>query len=59
MFNRGFFSSMLRNFVGLTAVGGLTLGAVAPCAGDAGHCRSPPEPAGNREFVAAVAWDYV
>jgi hypothetical protein len=30
MFNRGFLSSMFRNFIGLTAAGGLTLGAVAP-----------------------------
>jgi hypothetical protein len=30
MFNRGFLSSMFRNFIGLTAALGLTLGAVAP-----------------------------
>ena len=30
MFNRGFLSSMFRNFLGLTAVGGLTFGVVAP-----------------------------
>jgi hypothetical protein len=30
MFNRGFLSSMFRNLIGLTAAGGLTLGAVAP-----------------------------
>jgi hypothetical protein len=30
MLNRGFLSSVLRNFIGLTAAGGLTLGAVAP-----------------------------
>ncbi len=39
MFNRGFLSSMLRNFVGLTAAGGLAIGAaVAP---------APATPAGN------------
>jgi len=39
MFNRGFLSSMLRNFVGLTAAGGLTLGtALAP---------APAMPPGN------------
>jgi hypothetical protein len=30
MFNRGFLTSMFRNFIGLTAAGGLTLGAVGP-----------------------------
>src|SRR3984957_867976 len=30
MLNRGFLSSMFRNFIGLTAAGGLTLGAVGP-----------------------------
>src|SRR5262249_21824223 len=30
MLNRSFLSSIFRNFIGLTAVGGLTLGAVAP-----------------------------
>jgi ARG/rhodanese/phosphatase superfamily protein len=30
MFNRSFLSSIFRNFIGVTAVGGLTLGAVGP-----------------------------
>lgn len=39
MFNRGFLSSILRNFVGLTAAGGLAIGAaVAP---------APATPTGN------------
>ncbi|MBV8513829.1 MAG: hypothetical protein JO260_00885, partial [Acidobacteria bacterium] len=37
MFNRGFLFSMLRNFAGLTAVGALTLGAVA-------HAPAPAPP---------------
>ena len=42
MFNRGFLSSMFRNFVGLTAAGGLTLGtAVAPATAAPGN---PPDP---------------
>src|ERR1700761_197382 len=39
MFNRGFLSSMLRNFVGLTAAGGLAFGAAVASA--------PATPAGN------------
>jgi hypothetical protein len=39
MFNRRFFSSMLRNFVGLTAAGGLAFGAAVASA--------PATPAGN------------
>jgi hypothetical protein len=42
MFNRGFLSSMLRNFVGLTAVGGLTLGGLA-------HAPSPAPTGNSRE----------
>ena len=44
MFNRGFLSSIFRNFIGLTAVGGLTLGAVAPLI--SGNAPKPdPSPA--------------
>src|ERR1700759_3518167 len=39
MFNRGFLSSILRNFVGLTAAGGLAFGAAVASA--------PATPAGN------------
>ncbi len=42
MFNRGFLFSMLRNLVGLTAVGGLTLGAVA-------HAPAPAPPGSSPE----------
>jgi hypothetical protein len=41
MFNRGFLSSMFRNFIGLTAALGLTLGAVAPVIS---HKVLEPEP---------------
>jgi len=37
MFNRGFLFSALRNFVSLTAVGGLALGAVAPVPSTTGN----------------------
>src|SRR5580704_699183 len=44
MLNRGFLSSIFRNFIGLTAVGGLTLGAVAPLI--SGNAPKPdPSPA--------------
>src|SRR5579872_278256 len=44
MLNRGFLSSIFRNFIGLTAVGGLTLGAVAPLI--SGNAPEPgPSPA--------------
>jgi len=51
MFNRGLLSSMIRNFVGLTAVGGLTLGAVA-------HAPAPAPPGGSPEPGPAAenAW---
>jgi hypothetical protein len=46
MLNRGFLFSMLRNFVGLTAVGGLTLGAVAHAPSTPGASPEPdPNPA--------------
>ncbi len=41
MLNRGFLSSMIRNFIGLTAVGGLTLGAVAPAPATPGNSPGP------------------
>jgi hypothetical protein len=44
MLNRGFLSSMIRNFIGLTAVGGLTLGTIAPAPGTPGNSPEP-EPA--------------
>src|SRR5579862_5495230 len=44
MFNRGFLFSVFRNFVSLTAVGGLALGAAAP-APSTGVNSAEPEPA--------------
>jgi hypothetical protein len=49
MLNRGFLSSIFRNFIGLTAVGGLTLGAVAPLI--SGHAPEPdPNPAAENSW---------
>ena len=49
MLNRGFLSSIFRNFIGLTAVGGLTLGAVAPLI--SGHSPEPgPSPAAENSW---------
>ncbi|HUE44358.1 MAG TPA: DUF6569 family protein [Candidatus Sulfotelmatobacter sp.] len=47
MFNRGFFSSVLRNFIGLTAVGGLALGAVSPAPATLGNAPEPEPAAEN------------
>lgn len=49
MLNRGFLSSMLRNLIGLTAAGGLTLGAVAPAT--PGNSPEPdPTPAAENSW---------
>ena len=51
MLNRGFLFSMLRNFVGLTAVGGLTLGAVAHAPATPGASPEPdPSPAAENSW---------
>lgn len=51
MLNRGFLFSMLRNFVGLTAVGGLTLGAVAHAPATPGASPEPnPTPAAENSW---------
>ena len=51
MLNRGFLFSMLRNFVGLTAVGGLTLGAVAHTPATPGASPEPdPSPAAENSW---------
>ena len=47
MFNRGFLSSMIRNFVGLTAAGGLAFGAAVASA--------PATPSGNSPEPGAAA----
>ena len=59
MFNRGFLSSMIRNFVGLTAAGGLAFGAAVASAPATPSGNSPEPGAGGRECLAALAWDYV
>jgi hypothetical protein len=49
MFHRRFFSSMFRKFIGLTAVGGLTLGAVGPTL--SGNAPEPdPRPAAENSW---------
>jgi hypothetical protein len=49
MLNRSFFSSLFRNFIGLTAAGGLTLGAVAPAT--SGNAPEPdPVPAAESSW---------
>lgn len=51
MLNRGFLSSVLRNFIGLTAVGGLTLGAVAHAPATPGASPEPdPAPAAENSW---------
>jgi len=47
MFNRGFLSSVFRNFVSLTAVGGLALGAAAPAPSTGGNSPDPEPAAEN------------
>src|SRR5579863_4911059 len=47
MFNRGFLSSVFRNFMSLTAVGGLALGAIAPAPSTAGNSPEPEPAAEN------------
>jgi hypothetical protein len=47
MFNRGFLSSVIRNLIGLTAVGGLTLSAVAPAPATPGNSPVPDPAAEN------------
>jgi hypothetical protein len=47
MFNRGFLFSALRNFVSLTAVGGLALGAAAPPPSTGGNSPEPEPAAEN------------
>jgi hypothetical protein len=62
MFNRGFLSSMLRNFVGLTAVGGLTLGAIAPTPAPATPGSSPePGPAaeGSWRLLSGITYENI
>jgi len=47
MFNRGFVYSVFRNFMSLTAVGGLALGAIAPAPSTAGNSPEPEPAAEN------------
>jgi hypothetical protein len=49
MFNRSFLSSLFRNFIGLTAAGGLTLGAVAPLV-SSNAPESEPSPAAENSW---------
>ena len=60
MFNRGFLFSMLRNFVGLTAVGGLTLGAIAPAPIKPGNSPEPgPAAEGSWRVLPGISHENI